>query len=161
MIGWLTETFSFLSKEVLVLLLAMVPLIELKGAIPVGISLGLSTLDSFFLSYVGSCLPVPLILLLVRPVLAHLGTYSKLKGLVEKITHKNSVNTRKIKRYGSLGLFLFVAVPLPGTGVWSGSLAAAMLNLPMKKALPIICFGNLIAGLIIMFLSHGVTQVIL
>lgn len=160
MIEYLTDMFSFLPKEAFILLIAMIPLIELKGAIPVGISLGMPMLESFFISYIGSCIPIPIILLLVRPILAHLQTHSKLKGLVGKITDKNEVNTAKIKKYGSYGLLLFVAIPLPGTGVWSGSLAAALLNLPIKKALPIICFGNLIAGILVMILSHGFAQVI-
>ena len=82
------------------------------------------------------------------------------KKLINRLINKSINNRVRIERYGYLGLLMFVAIPIPGTGVWSGSLAAAFLNMRFKYAFPAIVIGNLIAGIIVMLLSHGVVSVI-
>ncbi len=160
MIGIVNELLKFLSIEIKVLLIAALPIIELRGAIPVGISLGLSPIHSAILSFIGSMIPVPFILFTIRPIFTYLKTTRTFKSLVNKLINK-SVNKRIwIERYGYLGLLMFVSIPIPGTGVWSGSLAAAFLNMRFIYAFPAIMIGNLIAGIIVMLLSHGVVNVI-
>ena len=150
---------NFLSKEFTVLLTAALPIIELRGAIPVGISLGLSPIHATLISLVGSMIPVPFILFSIRPIFNYLKTTKIFKKLVHKLTDKSMSKSGKIQKYGAWGLLVFVAIPLPGTGVWSGSLAAALLDMRFKWAFPAILVGNLIAAVIIMGLSNGVIGV--
>ena len=152
----LTKILDILSIEFAVLFTAALPIIELKGAIPVGISLGLSPRHSFILAYIGSILPVPIILFTIRPIFNYLRKTKTFKNLVGKITDRSMNKSGNIKKYGYWGLFLFVAIPLPGTGVWTGSLIASLLNMRFKLAFPAICIGNLIAGILIVLLSHGI-----
>lgn len=156
---FLKEVLNFLSIELTVLLTAALPIIELRGAIPVGISLGLSPIHATIISFIGSMIPVPFILFSIRPIFNYLKTTKLFKKLINKITTRSLNNSGKIQKYGAWGLILFVAIPLPGTGIWSGSLAAALLDIRFKWAFPAIFVGNLIAATAIMTLSSGVVRV--
>ncbi len=145
---------NFLSIELTVLLTAALPIIELRGAIPVGISLGLSPIHATLISLMGSMIPVPFILFTIRPIFNYLKTTKIFKKLVHRLTDKSMSKSGKIQKYGAWGLLVFVAIPLPGTGVWSGSLAAALLDMRFKWAFPAILVGNIIAAVIIMGLSN-------
>lgn len=160
MVNIIDKLFEFLSIEIKVLLISALPIIELRGAIPIGISLGLSPIHAAILSFIGSMIPVPFILFTIRPIFSYLKTTRTFKKLVNRLINKSINNRNRIERYGYLGLLMFVAIPIPGTGVWSGSLAAAFLNMRFKYAFPAIIIGNLIAGIIVMLLSHGVVSVI-
>lgn len=156
----LQELLKILSKEFTVMLTAALPIIELRGAIPVGISLGLSPIHATIISFIGSMIPVPFILFTIRPIFNYLKKTKYFKKLVHKLTNKSLNKSGKIQKYGAWGLLVFVAIPLPGTGVWSGSLIAALLDMRFKWAFPAIFVGNAIAGIIIMALSHGVFSVL-
>lgn len=151
---------DFLSVEFTVVLTAALPVIELKGAIPVGISLGMAPLHAAALSFVGSIIPVPFILFSIRPIFNHLRKTMFFGRIVNRLTSKSMAKSGKIQKYGAWGLLVFVAIPLPGTGVWTGSLIAAMLDMRFKWAFPAIFFGNLAAGILIMGLSDGMYKVI-
>lgn len=151
----------YLGSRLTVLIMAMLPVIELRGAIPAGIALGLSPLHSTILGFVGSMIPVPFILFGIRPVFSYLRKTKLFKGLVDSLTNRSLNNHgHKVQKYGSLGLIILVAIPLPGTGVWSGSLIAALLDVRFKWAFPAILIGNLIAAVLIMLLSSGVVTVL-
>lgn len=157
----LNQLLDFLTVELTVMLTAALPIIELRGAIPVGISLGLSPIHAASIAFIGSLIPVPFILFTIRPIFNYLKTTKLFKNMVHKITEKSiNNNSGKIQKYGVWGLILIVAIPLPGTGVWSGSLIAALMNMRFKWAFPAILVGNLIAGIFIMGLSTGVFKVI-
>lgn len=156
----LHQLLNFLSIELTVMLTAALPIIELRGAIPVGISLGLSPIHATIVAFLGSMIPVPFILFTIRPIFNYLKTTRVFKKLVNKLTDRSiNNNGGKIQKYGVWGLMVIVAIPLPGTGVWSGSLIAALMNIRFKWAFPAILIGNAIAGIIIMLLSHGVVRV--
>ncbi|GFR35992.1 COG2426 family protein [Thermobrachium celere] len=156
------EILGFINKEFTVIFIACLPIIELRGAIPIGISLGLSPLHSMILSLIGSMIPVPFILFGVRPIFEYLRKTKLFKNIVHSITAKTiNKSSHKIQKYGARGLVIFVAIPLPGTGVWSGSLVAALLDIRFKWAFPAILLGNLIAGVLIMGFSSGVVNLIL
>ena len=157
MIKQLLET---LSLELTVILTASLPIIELRGAIPIGISLGLRPVHATILSFIGSMLPVPFILFSIRPIFKYLKETKLFNKLISSITDKSLNKSERIQKYGIWRLFLFVALPLPGTGIWTGSLAASLLDIRFKWAFPTIFIGNLIAGFIIMSLSHGVSNVL-
>lgn len=156
----LNQLLNFLSIEFTVMLTAALPIIELRGAIPVGISLGLSPIHATLISLVGSMIPVPFILFSIRPMFNYLKTTKIFKKLVHKLTDKSMSKSGKIQKYGAWGLLVFVAIPLPGTGVWSGSLAAALLDMRFKWAFPAILVGNIIAAVIIMGLSNEAFKLI-
>ncbi|MDO4799851.1 MAG: small multi-drug export protein [Bacillota bacterium] len=142
-------------------LVAALPVIELRGAIPLGVAQGLSPLYAFLAAYAGSMLPVPILLLLIRPVfkmLAHTRTGAK---IVNRLSIRSIAHSKGVKKYGFAGLVLFVAIPFPGTGVWSGALAAVLLDIRFRRAFPAIALGNLIAGVIVMALSYGVSAFLL
>lgn len=147
---------NFFSIELTVMLTAAIPIIELRGAIPVGISLGLSPIHATIISLIGSMIPVPFILFSIRPVFKYLKKTRTFSNLIHKLTHRSISKSGKIQKYGAWGLLVFVAIPLPGTGVWSGSLAAALLDMRFKWAFPAILIGNMIAAVLIMMLSKGV-----
>ena len=162
MIGWtlmIQQILNFLSIELTVLLTAALPIIELRGAIPFGMSLGMSPVHATIISFIGSMIPVPFILFTIRPIFNYLKKTKLFKKLVHKLTDKSLNKSGNIQKYGAWGLLIFVAIPLPGTGVWSGSLAAALLDMRFKWAFPAILVGNLIAAVIIMGLSNGVIGV--
>ncbi len=158
MIAWLTE--STLGKLLQTFLISMVPVLELRAGIPYGVSLGLDYHAAALAAVLGNLLPVPIIILFVRQVFAWLRKMSKgldawISGLETKAEHKGE----QVRRYGSLGLILLVAIPLPGTGAWTGALVAAVLGLRMRDALPAIAIGVVIAAAIVLGLTYGVSTI--
>lgn len=138
-----------------VFLCAMLPVIELRGAIPLGYGLDVPWAVNFITSVLGNFLPVPFILLFIREILKWMKKVPKLAKIAEWVEHKAQKNTDKVMRYASLGLFIFVAIPLPGTGAWTGALVAAMLNMRFKYALPTIFAGVVAAGFVVSGITYG------
>ncbi len=134
---------------------SMMPLIELRGAIPIGAALGLPWLANFTVSVVGNMLPVPFILLFIRHVLSWMKTTRRLHVIAEWLEEKAQKNTTKVLKYATFGLMLFVGIPLPGTGAWTGALVAALLNMRMKYSLPSIFAGVVLAAFIMSGISYG------
>lgn len=134
---------------------SMVPLIELRGAIPIGAALGLPWLANFTVSVIGNMVPVPFILLFIRHILAWMKTTKAFSKIALWVEEKGKKNTVKVMKYASFGLMLFVGIPLPGTGAWTGALAAALLNMRMKYSLPSIFAGVIIAAFIMSGISYG------
>lgn len=140
---------STFSNEIALLIISMLPLIELKGSIPVGIAMGFKPINAYLYSIIGSTIPAIFILMWIMPIFSYMKKKDTLKNIARWAEKKAKKKEGKIKKYEYLGLFLFVAIPLPGTGVWMGSLIASILGLNKKKSLLTIAIGNLIAGLII------------
>ena len=153
---WLESIFSV---EWTVLIASAIPVIELRGSIPLGISLGLSPYYSLFLSMVGSMFPVPFLYFGIRPVFRFLMKQPFFEKHLGRLTEKTVTKSDQIIKYGFWGLLIFVAIPLPGTGVWTGTLAAVLLNMRFKIAFPALFLGDLGAGIIVTSLSLGVLKV--
>ncbi|MCQ2455168.1 MAG: small multi-drug export protein [Clostridia bacterium] len=135
-------------------LISMVPVIELRGAVPVAIHDGLNIWAALFISIIGNLLPVPFIILFVRNIFAFLRKhFSKLNGVITKLEKRAEKKSETVLKYAFWGLFVLVAIPLPGTGAWTGALVAAMLDMRLKKAFPSIALGVVAAGLIMTILS--------
>ena len=153
---------EIVGEELCVFFCSLLPIIECRGAIPLGFALGLPWWQTCFLSVIGNLLPVPFILLFIRVVLRYMAN-SRIK-LFSKIANwlhgKVDKNKGKIERYSYLGVLLFVAIPLPGTGAWTGSLIAAVLQLNGKKTFWAVLAGVLIAAAIMTLLSYGVATLI-
>ena len=146
----------FSSAALRTLLIAMVPVVELRGAIPIGLAGGLPYWEAVTLSILGNLLPVPFLIVFARRVLRWLAAHFQfMRKFTDFVETRAVAKAEKIKRYQLLGLMLFVAIPLPGTGAWTGSLVAAVLELPTKKAVPVIFAGLLIAAAIVTAVSYS------
>ena len=137
--------------------ISMVPIIELRGAIPIGVANGLSVRTALFAAIIGNLIPVPIIILFVRKVFAFIRTKSeKLDHLVCRFEEKAKKQSGMVEKYEWFGLVLLVAIPLPGTGAWTGALVAAMLR--MKRAFPAIMIGVIIAGIVVSYITYGASM---
>jgi uncharacterized membrane protein len=137
---------------------AMLPVTELRGAIPLGVTLGLSPAENYIAAVAGNLLPVPFVVIFIRRVFGWLQTKSNfLNKIVDKLTNSALKKSNKL-RPGSflIALIIFVAIPLPGTGAWTGAIISAFLNIRLKTALPAIFTGVIIAGIVVSLLSYGV-----
>lgn len=138
-------------------LMSMVPVIELRGALPWGIAQGLSAGLCYVLCVVCNMVPVPFILLFIRKILDWMDTTRRLSPISRWVREHAQKKLSVYEKYEVLGLFVLVAIPLPGTGAWTGSLVAALMGVPMKKAIPAIFLGVAAAGAIMLALSLGVS----
>ncbi len=153
-------TGADVGKYLATLIISMIPVIELRGAIPIGVGLGLSHAEAMGISIIGNMLPVPFIILFIRPIFRWMTRKSgKLARLAEKLEAKAEGKWDKIHRYQFFALTIFVAIPLPGTGAWSGALIAAVMNMRLRNALPSILLGVLIAGILVSGITYGFTSI--
>ena len=145
-----------LKVRLITFLMAMVPVVELRGAIPYGVVSGLSVPEAFIIAVIGNLLPIPLLVVFTRKVFEWLRTKSDwLDKMVRKLEAKADKNKPLVEKYEFYGLMLLVAIPLPGTGAWTGALVAAMLDMRLKRAMPAIIVGVLVAGIIVTTLTFG------
>ncbi len=136
-------------------LLSMVPIIELRGAIPLGAALGLPWYINYIVCVIGNFLPVPFILLFIRAILNWMKKVPKLAKIALWLEARAAKKSDKVSKYASLGLLVFVALPLPGTGAWTGSLVAALMEMRLKHSLISVFCGVLIAGVIVTLIAYG------
>ncbi len=136
-------------KYLITFLISMVPVIELRGAIPYGIGFGLEPWVVYVLATVGNFLPIPFILLFIRKILQWMKRYEKLGKIAIKLEERAAGKSGTVRKSEFIGLLLFVAIPLPGTGAWTGALIAALMDMRLKRALSAIAVGVLTAGLIV------------
>ena len=154
---WLTET-EF-GKCIFTMLVSMVPIIELRGGLPFGVALGLPYHLALPAAVLGNLIPAPFIIVYIRRIFELMRKYlPRLNGLVDQLEEKAHLKGQKVQKYQYIGLWLFVAIPLPGTGAWTGALVAALLDIRMRHALPAIFLGVVIAGAIVTTLTYGVVQ---
>ena len=142
----------------LTFLTAMVPVLELRGAIPVGVAAGLPPAAACAAAILGNMVPVPVILLLVRQAFAWLRKTKLLGPKIVWLERRAHLKGRLVRKYRLPGLMILVAIPLPGTGAWTGALVAALLDIRMRHAVPAIFLGVVIAGAIITTLTMGVVH---
>ena len=154
MISFLFNTVA--GKIITTFFISMVPVIELRVAIPWATGMGLSPWVAIPVAIVGNLIPIPFIIFFIKRIFAWMRKVSpKLNKVVDKMEAKAEKNKAKVLRYAFWGLALFVAIPLPGTGAWTGALVAAMLDMPLKKAFPSVVLGVLCAGVVVAFVSYG------
>ena len=151
------DFFLFGGKDFALFIISMLPFIELRGSIIFGAAIGIPWQHAFLVSFLGNILPVPFLILLARPIFTWLKTTRLLAGFRQKVEDRLMKKADKVtvQKYSAVGLFLFVAVPLPGTGAWSGSLIAALLDIKMRYALPAVIAGVFAAGVIMTVASYG------
>ena len=155
LVNWFENVFGWLPDEVFVALVSMVPLIELRGGLPVAYALGMSIWLAVPICIVANMIPVPFILWFITPIFNLMKKTKLFRPLVEKMEARAMGKSDRVEKGWFWGLVLFVGIPLPGTGAWTGALIAAMLNIPFKKAFPAILLGVLIATVIVGLLVWG------
>lgn len=156
------EFFStYLGKIISTLFVSMVPVIELRGAIPAGVAAGLDVWTSTVVSIIGNMVPVPFIILFIRKIFEIMRKISpKLDGVVTRLEQRADKHKETVNKYKFWGLLILVAIPLPGTGAWTGALVAAMMEMRLKDALPAIFFGVIVAAIIVAMVTCGVTFIL-
>ena len=155
---WLIDSFT--GEFLLTMLVSMVPVVELRFGIPFGVgTLGLPVWAAFTAAVIGNLIPVPFIIVYIRRIFQWMRRrIPKLNRMVDALERKAHLKGQKVSKYKYLGLAIFVAIPLPGTGAWTGSLAAAFLDMPLRKAIPSVIAGVLAAGMAISILTYGVAS---
>ncbi len=157
--AWFTSTLA--GKYLLTLLLAMVPVAELRAAIPFGVALGVPELHAVVLSIIGNLIPVPFIIIFIRQIFNHMRRWSpRLDNLISRLETRAHLKGNTVRKYGAIGLCILVAIPLPGTGAWTGALVAALLDIRMRRAMPAITLGVCIAAIIVICVTYGVTSIL-
>lgn len=160
MIETIFNYLAGIDKLLAVFIVSMFPVVELRGAIPLGVGLGLDFYKVFVVSVLGNMLPVPFVVMFIRPIVEYLKKKKAFGKLAKKFEQRTMNKSEKITKYKMLGLFIFVAIPLPGTGAWTGAALAGLMNMRLKTSVPSILFGVVTAGIIMSLISHGLFNVI-
>ena len=147
---------TLFGKALMTFFISMVPVLELRGAIPFGTAYGLPLWAAILISIVGNLVPVPFIIIFIRKIFAWLRRKNqKLDHLVTRLEIRAEKKSDVVQKYAFWGLFVLVAIPLPGTWAWTGALVAAMLDMRLKRAFPAIALGVIAAGVIVAFVTYG------
>ncbi len=145
-----------LSAELIAFVISMLPILELRGGLIAAKLLGLNFAKAFVICFIGNLLPIPFILLFIRRIFNWLKRFKKVNAMIDKLEARSIRKAGKVKKYRLLGLFLFVAIPLPGTGAWTGALVSDLLDIRVSHSFPTIAAGVLGAGIIMSILSYGI-----
>ncbi len=147
---------SLIYKLVITFLVSMVPIIELRGGVPIATGMGVEWYIALPVAIIGNIIPAPFIIIFIKKIFSWMSSKEGfLARIVIKMEEKAFAKKDTIDKYGPWGLWLFVAIPLPGTGAWTGALIAAMMGISLKKAFPAIATGVVTAGIVMSFISYG------
>ena len=159
MIDWLTGTLS--GKIIATFFMSMLPVGELRVGLPYGMALGLDLPVAMVTAILGNMVPVPFIIIYISRVFKWMRRHMPmLDSFITKLENKANVKGETVEKYGPIGLLAFVAIPLPGTGAWTGALVAALLNMKVRKAAPFIFIGVCSAAIIVALITLGVIHVV-
>ena len=142
-------------SELIVFVISLFPILELRGGMIAAKLLDVEFLRAFVICYIGNILPLPFILLFIRKIFQFLKRFEKIGKMIEKLEIRSMRKSESVKKYRLWGLFAFVAIPLPGTGGWTGSLIAALLDMRISHSFPVIAVGVLVANIIMSIFSYG------
>ena len=157
LVDWYNNSLgSFMPKEVFIFLVSMVPLIELRGGLVIASLLKIPLIKANIICIIGNILPIPFILLFIKKLFEFMKKHNIFKGLIEKLEKRAMKKSDGVEKGEFIFLLLFVGVPLPGTGAWTGSLIASLLEKDIKKASVAIFLGILMAAIIMDIVSYGV-----
>ena len=156
LITWFMEVLEGkISREMIVFVISMVPILELRGGLLAASFLNIDIVRAIWFCVIGNIIPVPFILLLITPVFRWLKSTRTFRPMVEKLESRAMGKSEQIEKYQFWGLVLFVGIPLPGTGAWTGSLIASLLGVKFKKAFPAVILGIVMATIIMSIFSYG------
>lgn len=153
---------SKIPDELLVFIISLLPILELRGGLIAAALLDINFLVAFPICVIGNILPIPFVLLFIRKIFDVLKKTKLFSKMVNKLDEraKEKANSKSMQKYKAWGLFIFVAIPLPGTGAWTGALVADVLDIRIKRSLPLITLGVICAGIIISLISYGIPALI-
>lgn len=156
-VQWFSENLSqFISPEGAIFVISMIPILELRGGLLAATLLKIDAIQAIPICIVGNIIPIPFILLFIRQIFKWMKKTKVFRGLIEKLENRAMGKSDKIRRYEFWGLLLFVGIPLPGTGAWTGSLIASLLEIDIKKSSVAILCGLVMATIIMYILSYMV-----
>ena len=156
LVQWFTENLSqYISEEMVVLIISMIPILELRGGLLAASLLKIPAMTAIPICILGNIIPIPFILLFIRKIFKLLKKTKLFRSLIEKLENRAMGKSDQIKRYEFWGLLLFVGIPLPGTGAWTGSLIASLLEIDIKKSSLAILGGIIMATVIMYVVSYG------
>lgn len=144
-----------LSEELIAFIVSMLPILELRGGLIAAKLMDIEFFKAFAICFIGNMVPIPFILFFIRKIFNLLKKIKKVEAVIEKIEARSLRKADNVRKYRLWGLFLFVAIPLPGTGAWTGALIADLLDIRIKHSFPVITVGVFVAGVIISALSYG------
>lgn len=164
-VNWIVGVFGGLAaikfgKEILVFIISLLPILELRGGLLAASLLGLDPLPSYIITMIGNLIPIPFILWFITKILDWMRGTKHLSKFANWLDKKVDKHKSSIEKYGFFGLILFVGVPLPGTGAWTGSLIASVLGMDKKKSFIAITIGVVMASIIMMLISFGLLRAI-
>ncbi|MBE6836789.1 MAG: small multi-drug export protein [Ruminococcus sp.] len=160
LIEWFTTNLSWLPREAVAFIISMVPILELRGGLIAAALLGIEYVKAVIICIIGNIIPIPFILLLINRIFEFMKKHNILKNLVLKLEEKAMEKSDTIKKYEFVGLMLFVGIPLPGTGAWTGALIAALMGIKMKKSVPAIFLGLIMATIIMSIITYLIPWII-
>lgn len=165
LVGFFTGVFSdgfAYSDEIIIFLISVLPVLELRGGLIAASLLGVDLIPAMIICYLGNILPIPFILLFLKRIFAFMKAHGILVKFVEWLENRGASKGEEVKnsRWEKWGLLVFVAIPLPGTGGWTGALIASVLNMKVKDSFPVIAVGVAVAGIIMAILSYGLLGVL-
>ena len=146
---------KYVAKEVVVFIVSMIPILELRGGLIVASLLQVPITTAIPICIIGNIIPIPFILLFIKQIFKWMKKIKIFRGLIERLENRAMSKSDSIKKYEFWGLVLFVGIPLPGTGAWTGALVAALFDIRLRSALPAILLGVLLAGGIMLAVSCG------
>ena len=147
---------NFLNSEMIVFIISLLPVLELRGGLIAATILNVEYLKAALICIIGNILPIPFILLLLKRILSIMEKYKLTARISHFLKNKAKKHKAQIDKYGFLGLVLFVGIPLPGTGAWTGSLVASVFDMDIKKSIVAIFLGILLAFIIMSIVSYGI-----
>lgn len=156
LVNFFIKIFSFINKDILVFIISMMPILELRGGLIAASILKIPFVKALIICLIGNILPIPFILFFLNYVFDLLSKWKVTKKLVDWIKKRTLSKKDTLEKYGYLGILLFVGIPLPGTGMWTGSMLVVFLGMNKKKAIPYIILGILLASVIMSIVSYGV-----
>ena len=156
LVHFFVNIFGSLNKDVIIFIISLMPILELRGGLLAASLLHVEFVKAVVICVIGNLLPIPIVLLFLEKVLDILARWSVTKKIVTWLEKKVDSKREQIDKYGYLGLILFVGIPLPGTGAWTGSLLAVMLGLDKKKSFVCIFLGVILAAIIMSIVSYGI-----
>ena len=156
-VGFLRE---HMSAELVVFIISMIPVLELRGGLVAAALVGIEWYIALPICIIGNILPIPFVLLFIRKIFEWLKKFKFMKNIVEKLDERAKKKSKSIHKFVLWGLFTFVAIPLPGTGAWTGALVADILDIRFKKSFPTIFAGVVSAGIIVAVVSYGIPWIV-
>ncbi len=161
LIDFMLNLLNGLNKDLTIFIISMIPILELRGGMIAASVLGVPYVRALILCIIGNIIPIPFILLFINKIFEWLKSFRFTRGIVLKLENRAMGKSDKIQKYEFLGILLFVGIPLPGTGAWTGSLIASLLRIKLRKAVPAVFLGILMAAAIMSFIAYAIPYIVM